>query len=163
VPTLLLHRTEDPLIDVRHSRYMAERIPGAKLVELPGVDHLISMGDTGALVGEIREFVTGERGHDPDRALLTVLFTDICDGTSRAAEVGDRRWRDLLRPTTPRCAASSAASAAARSRRRATGSSRSSTARRARPCRCARRWSADRRRWASRAGGPAHRRVRADR
>lgn len=96
VPTLLLHRTEDPLIDVRHSRFMAERIPGARLVELPGVDHLMSMGDTGSLMGEIEEFLLGDRRHEPDRALLTVLFTDICEGTARAAELGDRRWRDLL-------------------------------------------------------------------
>ena len=96
VPTLLLHRTDDPLIDVRHSRFMADRIPGARLVELPGSDHLMSMGDTGALVGEIEEFLTGARSREVDRKLLTVLFTDICDGTARAAEVGDRRWRDLL-------------------------------------------------------------------
>jgi pimeloyl-ACP methyl ester carboxylesterase len=96
VPTLLLHRTHDTLIDVRHSRYMAERIPGAQLVELPGVDHLMSVGDTTSLMGEIEEFLTGERSLETQRALLTVLFTDICDGTARAAEIGDGRWRDLL-------------------------------------------------------------------
>jgi class 3 adenylate cyclase len=96
VPTLILHRTDDALIDVRHSRYMAERIPGARFVELPGRDHLLSVGDTGALLGEVEEFLTGGRRKEPDRSLLTVLFTDICAGTERAAEVGDRRWRDLL-------------------------------------------------------------------
>ena len=96
VPTLVLHRTEDPLIDVRHSRFMAERIPGARLVEQPGIDHLMSMGDTGALIGEIEEFLTGGRGKETDRALLTVLFTDICEGTALAATLGDRRWRDVL-------------------------------------------------------------------
>jgi len=95
-PTLVLHRTEDVLVDVRHARFLADRIPGAKLVELPGRDHLMSVGDTGALLGEVEEFLTGGRHAEPDRALLTVLFTDICDGTARAAQLGDRRWRDLL-------------------------------------------------------------------
>ena len=97
VPTLVLHRTGDLLIDPQHSRYIAARIPGARLVELEGEDSLPSAGDSEALVGEIEEFLTGGRRHrEPERALLTVLFTDICDGTAKAAEVGDRRWRDLL-------------------------------------------------------------------
>jgi class 3 adenylate cyclase len=96
VPTLLLHRRDDQLIDVRHSRYLAEHIPGAQLVELRGRDHLISIGDTADLTGALEEFVTGARRAERDRQLLTVLFSDICEGTTRAAEVGDRRWRDLL-------------------------------------------------------------------
>jgi class 3 adenylate cyclase len=97
VPTLVMHRTDDHLIDVRHSRYLAERIPGAKYVELPGTDSLPFVGDVESYVGEIEEFLTGARGRTaPDRALLTVLFTDICDGTIKAAQLGDRRWRDLL-------------------------------------------------------------------
>lgn len=97
VPTLVIHRTGDQIIDVRHSRYIAERIPGAKYVELPGDDSLPFVGDTEAYVGEIEEFLTGGRAHhQPDRQLLTVLFTDIADGTNRAAQLGDRRWRDLL-------------------------------------------------------------------
>lgn len=97
VPTLVLHRTEDQLIDVRHSRYLAERIPGAKYVELPGQDHLLSVGDSEAVHGEIEEFLTGgPRRTAADRRLLTVLFTDIVDGTARAARVGDARWRALL-------------------------------------------------------------------
>ena len=97
VPTLIVHRTDDQLIDVRHSRYMAERIPGARYVELPGQDHLISLGDSEAIHGEIVEFLTGApRTGAADRRLLTVLFTDIVDGTARAAEVGDARWRSLL-------------------------------------------------------------------
>jgi class 3 adenylate cyclase len=97
VPTLLLHRSDDELIDVRHSRYMAERIPGAKYVELPGRDHLLSIGDAEAIHGEIVEFLTGApRTSAPDRRLLTVLFTDIVEGTARAAQVGDARWRSLL-------------------------------------------------------------------
>ena len=97
VPTLVLHRTGDLFIDPRHSRYLASRIPGAKLVELPGDDNFPWVGDADAVTGEIEEFLTGGRHHrQPQRALLTVLFTDICDGTAKAAEVGDRRWRDLL-------------------------------------------------------------------
>ena len=97
VPTLIIHRTDDRLIDVRHSRYLAERIPGARYVELPGADSLASVGDTDAIVDEVEEFLTGgRRQREPDRKLLTVLFTDICDGTATAAQLGDRRWRDLL-------------------------------------------------------------------
>ena len=97
VPTLVLHRTDDQLIDVRHSRYAAEHIPNAKLVELPGVDSLPMIGDMEALLGEIEEFLTGRRGGGQmPRALLTILFTDICDATGHAARMGDQRWRDLL-------------------------------------------------------------------
>jgi class 3 adenylate cyclase len=97
VPTLILHRTGDQMIDVRHSRYLAERIPGARYVELPGEDNLPFIGDTDALLDEIEEFLTSKRrAREPQRQLLTVLFSDICDGTKRAAELGDRRWRDLL-------------------------------------------------------------------
>jgi class 3 adenylate cyclase len=97
VPTLILHRTADEFIKVEHSRYMAERIPGAKLVELEGSDNLFSIGDTEAVLGEIEEFLTGER-HDlePDRMLATVLFTDICGSTRHAAQMGDRSWRFML-------------------------------------------------------------------
>ena len=96
VPTLILHRTDDQLIDVRHSRYLAERIPGARLVEMPGVDNLPSAGDPAALLGEMEEFLTGGRRHGVERAMLTVLFTDIVDGTGHAARLGDGAWRDLL-------------------------------------------------------------------
>ncbi|HEX8122963.1 MAG TPA: adenylate/guanylate cyclase domain-containing protein [Solirubrobacteraceae bacterium] len=97
VPTLVLHRKNDRLMDVRHSLLWAERVPGAKYVELPGEETLVFLGDTEALVGEVEEFLTGKRrGSAPQRQLLTVLFTDICDGTARAAEIGDQRWRDLL-------------------------------------------------------------------
>jgi class 3 adenylate cyclase len=97
VPTLVLHRTDDALMDVRHSREYASRVPGARLVELPGVDSLPSAGDADALLGEIEEFFTGaRRGAEHERALLTVLFTDIAGSTARAEEMGDKRWRDLL-------------------------------------------------------------------
>src|SRR3954447_11150351 len=97
VPTLIAHRTDDPLIDVRHSRYAAEHIPGAKLVELPGTDNLPSIGDSEALIGEFEEFLTGGRSDGGvQRAMLTVLFTDIVDSTGHAARMGDGAWRDVL-------------------------------------------------------------------
>ncbi len=98
VPTLVMHRPDDGFLDVRHSRYLAENIPGARLVEFEGVeDHLFSMGDPDALIGEIEEFLTGRRQErEPDRMLATVLFTDICRSTERAAEMGDSAWRTLL-------------------------------------------------------------------
>lgn len=97
VPTLVLHRTGDLVVKVEHGRYIAEHIPGAQYVELPGPDHAPWAGDAEALVDEIEEFLTGVRhGPEPDRVLATVLFTDIVHATERAAELGDRRWRDLL-------------------------------------------------------------------
>ena len=97
VPTLILHRTGDRLINVEHSRYMSQRIPGATYIELPGNDHIPWVGDADAVLDEIEEFLTGVRqGVEADRVLATVLFTDIVDATRRAAELGDRRWRDVL-------------------------------------------------------------------
>jgi len=97
VPTLILHRAEDTAVAVEGSRYMAECIPGAKYVELTGRDHVPMLGDADAILDEIEESLTGTRlGAETDRALLTVLFTDIVGSTERAAELGDRRWRDLL-------------------------------------------------------------------
>ena len=97
VPTLVLHRVGDRAVNVQHGRYLAAHIPGARLVELSGDDHLWWVGDTDAIVNEVEEFLTGER-HAPeaDRVLVTVLFTDIVESTRRAAELGDRRWHDLL-------------------------------------------------------------------
>ena len=95
--TLVLHRTDEVFVDVRHGREYARRIPGAAIIELPGVDSLPSAGDTDALLGEIEEFLTGgRRGGEQERALLTVLFTDMVGSTARAATLGDKRWRDLL-------------------------------------------------------------------
>jgi pimeloyl-ACP methyl ester carboxylesterase len=97
VPTLILHRTGERLIPVDAARHMAQRIPGARLVELPGADHLPWVGDADAILDEIEEFLTGVRhGPEPDRVLATVLVTDIVGSTERAASLGDRRWRDLL-------------------------------------------------------------------
>jgi len=95
VPTLVLHRTDDRIVHVEHARYMAEHIPDARYVELPGCDHLWWIGGDD-LLDEIESFLTGTTtAFEPDRVLATVMFTDIVDSTSRAAELGDRRWRDL--------------------------------------------------------------------
>ena len=96
VPTLILHRMGDRLIDVRHSRYIAEHIPGARYVELEGVDNLPSVGDSAALLGEIEEFLTGGRRGTGERELLTILFSDIVGSTGHAARLGDAGWRDVL-------------------------------------------------------------------
>ncbi len=97
VPTLVMHRPQEQAWDVRHSRYLAEHIPGARYVALDGSDSLPFLGDSDAIVEEIEEFLTGARDHgELVRALLTVMFTDIVDATKRAADLGDARWRDLL-------------------------------------------------------------------
>ncbi len=97
VPTLVMHRVADRVVDVHHGRYCAEHIRGAKYVELPGEDHWWWIGDADAVINEIEEFLTG-RHHEPvtERVLKTVLFTDIVGSTERASELGDRRWRELL-------------------------------------------------------------------
>ena len=150
-------RRPDP---VGNSRYMAERIPGAKLVEFPGEDHLWWFGDQDAIVDEIEEFLTGPRhAREPDRVLATVLFTDIVGSTERAAELGDRPGASCSSATTRSCARELDAHRAARSSRPATASWRRSTGRRAGSA-----GPGDRRgRPAARARGPrrpAHRRVR---
>jgi pimeloyl-ACP methyl ester carboxylesterase len=97
VPALLLYRVDDDDVLVEEGRYIASKIPDAKLVELPGADHAFWGGDTEVLLEEIEEFVTGYRGTgESDRVLATVLFTDIVDSTKRAATLGDAAWRDLL-------------------------------------------------------------------
>jgi pimeloyl-ACP methyl ester carboxylesterase len=96
VPTLVLHRTGDLDSQLEEGRYLAEHIPGARFVELAGDDH-VPWIDADQVVDEIEEFVTGVRPVAvPDRVLATVLFTDLVESTRRAAELGDRRWRDLL-------------------------------------------------------------------
>ena len=97
VPALVLHRAEDRIVPVRQGRFLAERIEGARLVELEGADHLAWTGDQDTLLDEVEEFLTGaRRAREPERALATVLFTDIVASTETAAGLGDRRWRDLL-------------------------------------------------------------------
>jgi len=99
-PTLILHRVGDRTVPVEAGRYLAQHIRGAKYVELPGDDHLQQAFDQKTmdlLIDEIEEFVTGARpGPEPDRVLVTVMFTDLVSSTERAAAVGDRRWREIL-------------------------------------------------------------------
>jgi class 3 adenylate cyclase len=97
VPTLVLHRAGDRRVKVAAGRYLAEHITGARYVELEGNDHLFCAGDSGAILDEIEEFLTGSRSlAEPDRVLATVLFTDIVGSTARAAAAGDREWRRIL-------------------------------------------------------------------
>ena len=97
VPTLVLHRVDDRPVNVANARYLAKHIAGAKYVELPGEDHMFFMGDKDAILGEAREFLTGERAApEVDRVLTTIVFCDIVDSTVRAAELGDREWKALL-------------------------------------------------------------------
>ena len=97
VPTLVLHRAGDKFIDVRHSRYLAEHIPGARYVELAGEEAISFGAETGPLLDEIEEFLTGaRRASESERILATVMFSDIVDSTLRAAELGDGRWREEL-------------------------------------------------------------------
>jgi class 3 adenylate cyclase len=98
VPTLVLHRRGDQAVNRRGAEWMAGQIPGAKYVELKGIDHALYAGDSDAVVDEIEEFLTGaRRATEIDRVLATVMFTDIVDSTQRAAAMGDRPWRDLLK------------------------------------------------------------------
>jgi pimeloyl-ACP methyl ester carboxylesterase len=100
VPALILHRKGDPLVPVGAGRYLAEHIPGAKYVELPGVDHLLQALDQDlldVLLDEVEEFITGTRRRpEADRVLATVMFVDMVASTERAAVLGDRRWLTLL-------------------------------------------------------------------
>ena len=97
VPALVLHRTDDALIPVSHARWIAQQIPEARLVELPGVDHLPFAGDAEAVAGEIEAFLVGPGASEPrGRRLLTVVATDIADATSMMTRLGDRAWRELL-------------------------------------------------------------------
>jgi pimeloyl-ACP methyl ester carboxylesterase len=97
VPTLVIHRANDTFINAEAGRYIAQQIPGAKYVELPGEDHILWTGDADAVEDEIEEFLTGVR-HAPerDRVLATVLFIDMVNSTMKAAALGDRRWKDQL-------------------------------------------------------------------
>jgi class 3 adenylate cyclase/esterase/lipase len=96
VPTLVIHAVGDRVCHVENARYLARTIAGARYVELPTDDH-VPWFDPEPTVAEIREFLTGTReARSPARVLATVLFTDLVGSTSRAAELGDRRWRDLI-------------------------------------------------------------------
>jgi pimeloyl-ACP methyl ester carboxylesterase len=96
VPTLVIHREGNRAAFVGHGRYLAEHIPEARYVELPGVEHLPYVGDSDAIVSEIEEFLTGMRRVEPERVLATILFCDIVQSTDLVSELGDRRWREVL-------------------------------------------------------------------
>src|SRR5687767_4553845 len=97
VPTLVIHRREDQCLKVEEGRYVAERIPGARYVELPGRDHLPFVGDQDAILDEVEEFLTGVRHTlEPDRVLATVLFTHIVGSKEHAQRLGEDRWEALL-------------------------------------------------------------------
>jgi class 3 adenylate cyclase len=96
-PTLIVHRVGDQICHVENARFLASQIAGARYVELPGEDHSPYAQGGSEIVDEIQEFMTGAREpEEPDRVLVTLLFTDIADSTERARELGDRRWRELL-------------------------------------------------------------------
>jgi class 3 adenylate cyclase len=96
VPALVLHRTDD-ISHALGSRYIGEHIPGAKVVELHGSSYFPYLGDQDAILDEVEEFLTGVRPVPaPDRALATVLFTDIVCSTERAAALGDDVWTRTL-------------------------------------------------------------------
>ncbi len=97
VPTLVLQADRDRDVRVEEGRYLAAHIPDARYVELPSGDHLWHISHEAEIVGEIQEFLTGARPlPENDRFLATVLFTDIVNGTAKAAELGDRGWRALV-------------------------------------------------------------------
>jgi class 3 adenylate cyclase len=97
VPTLVVTRADDQFLRRGHGRYLAEHIPSARFVVLPGQDYLYFVGDSDALLDEVQEFLTGVReAPTPDRVLATVMFTDIVSSTERAAALGDRAWRDVI-------------------------------------------------------------------
>jgi class 3 adenylate cyclase len=97
IPTLVVHHAGATLLKPALGQYIADHVPGAKYVELPGADSLLWAGDQDVVVAEIQGFVTGERPVlEPTRVLSTVLFTDIIDSTVRATELGDGTWRKLL-------------------------------------------------------------------
>ena len=97
VPTLVVHKTGDAMINVSGGRELASLIPGARLFEMPGVDHLPWHDDCQVYISEMEEFLTGSRSEAAtDRTVATILFSDIVNSTKRAEALGDRAWRDLL-------------------------------------------------------------------
>jgi hypothetical protein len=97
VPTLVIHRADNPYVVVGNGRYLAENIDGARFVEIPGADHFFHAGDPEAMLGPVQEFLTGRRAPpEPERVLATVLFTDIVGATAKTERLGDGAWRELL-------------------------------------------------------------------
>jgi class 3 adenylate cyclase len=97
VPTLIMHARGDRVVNVRHGRWLAEHIPGARYAEFPGIDHSVFATNPDPVIDEIQEFLTGIRPiAEPNRVLATVMFTDIVGSTEKATELGDHKWRQLL-------------------------------------------------------------------
>jgi class 3 adenylate cyclase len=102
VPTLVLHRIQDPTVSIQAGRFLAAQIPNAKLVELEGPDHIYWLGDNALQIADIiLEFITkpgmeARSTVEAQRMLATILFTDIVNSTSQARELGDNEWRKLL-------------------------------------------------------------------
>ncbi|HET9674533.1 MAG TPA: adenylate/guanylate cyclase domain-containing protein [Gaiellaceae bacterium] len=97
VPTLIVHRSDNPIVTLDQGRYVAEHIEGARFVAVPGADYGLALGDTDVVIDEVETFLTGaHHATRTDRVLATVLFTDIVNSTRRAVELGDARWRALL-------------------------------------------------------------------
>ena len=97
VPTLVLNRTGDKDAKIEEAKYIADRIPNSKFVELPGNDHLFWVGDSYAVIAEIEEFITGVRPNEVfDRVLSTILFTDIVGSTAHLSRLGDANWMKVL-------------------------------------------------------------------
>ena len=99
VPTLVIHRTQDPVVNVEGGRLLAKNIPNARLLEVPGIDHLPYLGDdSDQLTDEVAEFLTGVKPTiSAEHILATVLLTDIVNSTKHAEAMGDRRWRAASR------------------------------------------------------------------
>lgn len=95
-PTLVVHRVGNRYLPLSHGRYLAETIPNARLVELPGEDHLYYAGNADEVLDEVQDFLVGTRGpSEPDRRVLTVVFTDLVGSTALASQLGEQRWRQL--------------------------------------------------------------------
>jgi class 3 adenylate cyclase len=96
-PTLVMHRAGDRAVPAPLGRYIAEQIPGARYIEVPGADHLLWTEGADEILDQFEQFLTGtRRARSPERVLATVMFTDIVDSTAHAARLGDRGWRQLL-------------------------------------------------------------------
>ncbi len=97
VPTLILHREGDRLVNVANAHYLAAHIPDARLVILPGNDYIMWVGDVEALVDEVEEFITGTKSTtNLERVVASLLFADVVDSTGRLSSVGDQQWRNTL-------------------------------------------------------------------
>jgi len=94
--TLVIHRADDVYFPAQQGRYLAEHIPDATYIELPGSDHPVMLGDATRILDEVELFLLGRRRSDYERRVATVLFVDIVDSTRRAVAVGDLAWRDTL-------------------------------------------------------------------